>query len=277
MKIAAFYENILTAAKQNQISLPDILDQLKADGLQMIYISGDSLLEREEELLRLFREKELPVEGLHQHFDFGHYPEDESYRKYMDLAVRAGANNFLIVPGLIPEEETDRRDEMIGHMLQVTEKAAAYGRELGLTVCMEDFDSLLSPYNSIQGLSLFLDHIPGLKCAFDTGNFVCYREDAGEAFSIFADKICTVHLKDRSADARSEKDGCCVCSDGSRAWPAPVGSGVIQIPEILQKLKEMGYAGNVIVEMYLYHDMLNGIKESLQWVRQWIQEADSHR
>lgn len=269
MKIAVFYENIVTAAEQNQIPMAEMLDQLKAEGLEMLYISGDSLLGREDELLSLFREKRLPIEGLHQHFDFGHEPEDESYQTYIDLAVRAGANNFLMVPGLIRESEQSKRDEVIEHMLRVMKKAVAYGKEKGMAVCMEDFDSMRSPFNSISGLSLFLDKIPELKCAFDTGNFVCYREDEEAAFSVFADKICTVHLKDRSHVPYSKEDGYCVCGDGSFAWPAPVGDGYIRISKILDGLARLGYAGNVIVELYSFHDMLNGIKKSLRWVSDW--------
>ena len=79
MKIAAFYENIVYGAEKEQVCIEEVLDELKAQGLQMIYISLESLKEKEEELLQLFREKDLAIEGLHQHFDFGHHPEDESY------------------------------------------------------------------------------------------------------------------------------------------------------------------------------------------------------
>lgn len=270
MKIAAFYENIVYGAEKGQALIGDVLDELKAEGLQMIYISWDSLKGREEELIGLFREKGLVVEGLHQHFDFGHHPEDESYREYIDLALKAGASNCLIVPGLILKEEEENRDKMIENMVETVKKAVAYGKERGIIVCMEDYDSMTSPYNSVEGLSYFFERIPELKCAFDTGNFVCYKEDEKAAFLRFADKICTVHLKDRSRHAHMQGDAGCICHDGSCAWSTPIGSGYIHIKEILEGLKKGNYEGNVIVELYGYEDILEGIKQSIRWVRQQI-------
>lgn len=267
MKIAAFYENIAYGAEKERISIEDALDELKAKGLQMIYISWDSLKEKEKELMRLFKEKDLAVEGLHQHFDFGRHPQDESYKEYIETALRVGASNCLIVPGLLAKEDGVNRDEAIENMAEAVKKAAAYGKERGIFVCMEDYDSMDSPYNCIEGLSYFLEHIPDLKCAFDTGNFVCYKEDEEAAFRKFADKICTVHLKDRSRSAAMEGDGGCLCFDGSSAFTAPVGSGYIHIKEILDGLKKRNYEGNVIVELYGYEDVLEGLKKSIAWVR----------
>lgn len=267
MKIAAFYENIVYGAEKNKALLEDVLDELKAEGLEMIYISWDSLKGREEELMGLFREKGLAVEGMHQHFDFGRHPEDESYKEYIDLALKVGADNCLIVPGLISEEDEENRDEMIENMVGVVKKAVEYGKERGILVCMEDYDSMESPYNSVEGLSCFFEKVPELKCAFDTGNFVCYKEDEEAAFLKFADKICTVHLKDRSRQAYMKGDTGCICQDGSSAWSTPIGSGYIHIKEILDGLKKRNYKGNVIVELYGYEDVLAGLKKSIRWVR----------
>ncbi len=267
MKIAAFYENIVYGAEKEQVCIEEVLDELKAQGLQMIYISLESLKEKEEELLQLFREKDLAIEGLHQHFDFGHHPEDESYKEYIDTALRVGAENCLIVPGLFSKEDEENRDEIMENMAGAVKKAVAYGKERGINVCMEDYDSMASPYNCVNGLSYFFEKIPDLKCAFDTGNFVCYKEDEEAAFLKFADKICTVHLKDRSKSAHMQGDVGCVCFDGSSAFSAPVGSGYIHIKEILDGLKRRNYDGNVIVELYGYEDTLKGIKKSIRWVR----------
>ena len=52
MKIAAFYENIVYGAEKEQVCIADVLDELKAQGLQMIYISLDSLKEKEERMVK---------------------------------------------------------------------------------------------------------------------------------------------------------------------------------------------------------------------------------
>lgn len=59
-----------------------------------------------------------------------------------------------------------------------------------------------------------------------------------------------------------------ICSDGKAVYAEITGSGYIKIREILQRLKEMNYPGNVIVELYDYskEHMLEGISESVKWV-----------
>lgn len=269
MRFAAFYENILTAVEQSGIPLPELLERLTAEGLGCIYISGDSLSADEEGLLKLFSEKGLPVEGIHQHFDLGHDPGDPSLEATMDLAKRAGAGSFLLVPGMVPKGEEDRAEILIRNMLAGARRAVEYGQRIGVTVCMEDYDHMTSPYNSAKGLARFLEEVPGMKCCFDTGNFVCYGEDPLAAFPRFADDICAVHLKDRVFEEGADTGVPCVCADGSRAYTAPVGSGEMPIRQILGLLRQRGYAGNAVVELYGCGDMLSGLIRSLNWVRQF--------
>lgn len=147
--------------------------------------------------------------------------------------------------------------------------AQASGRRTD-EVLAEDFDGLLAPYNCIAGLQFFLDHAEGLGCAFDTGNFAPFHEDELEAFDLFADKIRTVHLKDRSPTARHEGDMPFVCADGRPVYVCPVGSGRIRIAEILERLKRHRYPGNVIVELFACdpRHVLKDIAASVRWVKE---------
>ena len=61
-----------------------------------------------------------------------------------------------------------------------------------------------------------------------------------------------------------------VCADGEELYAVPVGDGFIQLKEILAQLKESGYDGGLIVELYGYYakDMLEGLLRSVKWVKQ---------
>lgn len=143
-----------------------------------------------------------------------------------------------------------------------------------IAVSMEDFDGLEAPYCTIAGLNDFLTDVPGLACSFDTGNFIMYQENELEAFQLFRDKICTVHLKDRRKEAKYPDDKAKICADGSLSYAAETGRGYIHIKEILDLLKEQNYPGNVIVELYDYspEHMLEGIGESVSWVAGVLRE-----
>ena len=241
MKIAAFFENIMDGADTNQISLRDALTELKQDGLELLYLSIFSLREKEEEIVSLIQDLGLGIEGIYGFYDLGHCPEDESWKEMIDAAKRLGASNVLIVPGMVSSEEEADKDTLIRNMKTALKKAVGYGQEKGVAVSMEDFDGLEAPYCTIAGLAEFLKDVPGLACSFDTGNFIMYHEDELEAFRLFRDRICTVHLKDRRKEARFPDDKAKACADGSLRYAAETGYGYIRMKEILEMLKEQNY------------------------------------
>ena len=130
---------------------------------------------------------------------------------------------------------------------------------------MEDLDRPDSPYNSVNGLKMFLDRVPGLMCCFDTGNFIMRREDEAEAFRQFRGRIGALHLKDRRLTAENADDEGIRIPDGTVFYPAPVGKGTIRIAEILS----MAGDWPLIVEMYGYSPsrILEGIRESIGWIK----------
>lgn len=269
MKIAAFYENIHDAIQTTGQQLSDVLTWLHEAGLEMLYMTPDSWKRDREELSALMEKLGMSIEGMHWFCDFPAEPDTLRYREIIDLAVEAGARNLLIVPGMYSTGNT-RRD--LDSMLNGVRRAVAYGRTKNLPVLMEDYDGILAPYNCMAGLQVFLQSIEGLGCAFDTGNFVTFREDELEAFELFADRIRTVHLKDRCAERRHEGDSPFIRADGSPAYVCAVGGGEIRIAEILRRLKAGGYDGNVIVELYacdtrfVFQDML----DSILWLKEQL-------
>jgi sugar phosphate isomerase/epimerase len=168
---------------------------------------------------------------------------------------------------MITEEEQGMRPQLLDNMKNALIEAVAYGKKQGITVSMEDFDGLDAPYCTIEGLQWFMTQVEGLQCSFDTGNFLMHHEDELEAFELFADKICAVHLKDRSLTQGSSDDIPCICADGQKRYPTPVGSGYIHMKEILEGLKARNYQGTLIVELFNYGDMLEGLRQSLKWIR----------
>ena len=269
MKLTAFYENIAEAAKQSEMTIDEMIIHLRDLGLERICILGDNMLSEREWVLRTLPKLGVSLEGTHEHFDFGNHPEDESWKPMMDAAIEAGAATFLVVPGLIEPEEESRRDEMIANMIAVTRKIVDYaaGR---IDVVMEDFDDLRSPYNTMAGFDYFLEQIPGLKPVYDTGNLVCYHEDELEGFEHYADRICFMHIKDRSRYHDERNDYPCVCEQGIEEWVVPVGTGYIRIAEIIDRLKQRGYDGGLLIELYGYKDMLNGFEISIENMKKML-------
>ena len=269
MKIAVFYENILEGARASGQNAADALKTLREEGMELIYLSPDSWKRDRDTLRPLLDQLDMGVEGMHGWCDFPGGDGEERVREMVDLAAEAGAGNLLVIPGMLKTGNTlTALEDMVAGM----RKAVRYGREKGVPVLMEDFDGLLSPYNSIQGLDRFMKAVEGLGCAFDTGNFVMFHEDELAAFELFADAIRTVHLKDRAAERPHPGGYANVCADLKPAYSCALGSGSVRIREILWRLKERAYAGNVIVELYGDDPeyMLDDIVSSIRWVKSAI-------
>ena len=267
MKIAAFYENIATGAKQRGISVHDAVAEMKEAGLQRLYMSGRSFRGDEEGVLALCREFDLEIEGLYDFFDFLHKPEDDGYIQQVDTALRAGAKNVMSIVGMFREEDTGNHDTLMENAATVLRRAVAYAQEKGIDYSMEDFDNLTSPVCTIEGMVWFQQQVPGLKCSFDTGNFVLYHQDELEAFEQMKHLICTVHVKDRGPEQHYPDDLARICADGAAMYSTPIGQGAIKVEEIFRRLKAMGYDGTLIAELFDYGDTLKGIKESIEWIK----------
>ena len=269
MTIAVFYENIYDGVKATGQDMESVLARLKDAGMDMLYISADSWRRDRKDLKRQMENVGLTMEGMHAFCDFPKAPDTEAYKELIDLAVDSGANNFLIVPGFLSTGNSIRDLESI---TQGVRKAVEYGQTVGMPVLMEDFDGLTAPYNCMAGLKYFLDAVPGLGCAFDTGNFVMFHENVLAAFDLFADKIQTLHLKDRTGARRHENDTPLTCADGAQTFACAPGSGGVPIEEILNRLKARHYPGNVIAELYCCdpREVLNDIEWSVRWLKSRI-------
>lgn len=274
MKTALFYENIMEGANRTGTAAADVLAELRDAGMEALYISADSWERDRKELSPVLSRLGIPVCGMHGFCNFAENPNTKRYREMIDLALEAGAEDLLFVPGMYSTGNTARDlDNMVCGM----RKAAEYGRSRNLSVLMEDFDGVSAPYNCIAGLRYFFQQVPELGCAFDTGNFVTYRENELQAYDLFADRIRTVHLKDRSTGRRHPGDQPFLCADGQAVYTCASGRGYIQTEEILKKLRERNYAGSVVIELYSCDPcfILQSARESLQWVKREIMKENA--
>ena len=152
---------------------------------------------------------------------------------------------------------------MIETLIKFTEAANKYG----LTVLMEEYDSSDAPFSTSQGLRDYLDPVPDLFCTFDTGNFIYNDEDVFQAYELFRDKICHVHLKDRTVERIYDQDQGKNSADGTKVfYPAPVGEGMLNLEDIVKRLKQDGYDGIYTIEHYGASRQKEFLRKSSKWI-----------
>lgn len=137
----------------------------------------------------------------------------------------------------------------LSRMIQGMKRLSELAKDNGLTLTIEDYDDAMSPIATIGGMKIFLDAIPDLKVAFDTGNFAFSGDDVLDAKRELLNRTKHVHLKDRLWSRTGTGDPK-ECPDGTLLWPCAVGDGDLPIKEILQELKAVGYSGYAMAEFF---------------------------
>lgn len=265
MKISVFYQHICEAAEQTGRSLQDILSEVRGMGIQYIETDLDDMLRDEGYIARL-KGSDLEVSSIYAFYDFVHNIDRGRMMQHTQKAVEAGCGRIMMIPGFYTSEDKavrqDEREKMLAGMAEL----CALAEENGIVPMIEDFDAGTSPIADAEGMLWYLDRIPSLRVAFDTGNFMYSARSEPDAFEILRHKIVHVHCKDRSLDV---KQGCGFTKalDGRLLYPAAVGSGCVKMAEIVDALESSGFDGIYAIEHFGADDQLGYIKKSAEWLK----------
>ena len=116
----------------------------------------------------------------------------------------------------------------------------------------------------------FIRHVPGLRCGFDTGNFLYNEEDAVKSFSLFRPYIASVHCKDR---AFTENTGSpCVTVANRKLYPVAVGDGNLPIEKMMRVLLDSGYTGSFAAEHFGSIEQLKCMERSAAFLKRVLGE-----
>ena len=235
---------------------------LGLDGVQIYATTGEfspSLsAEKKAEYKRLLQEKGLVVSALCG--DMGGYgfeiAEDnaeriEKTKRIIDLAVEFGAKVVTTHIGVIPEEKTHPRYEV---MLAALTECGLYAKEKGVTLAIET-----GPEKAKTLLMFLEDTKGGVGVNLDPANFTMVTgQDAVEAVYLLKDYIAHTHAKDGRmlnenqnptdvyhAFAVGGVDALNAC-EGFKELP--LGEGDVDWDNYLKALKEIGYDGFLTIE-----------------------------
>ncbi|MBQ4640524.1 MAG: sugar phosphate isomerase/epimerase [Clostridia bacterium] len=271
---AIFHEHILEGALQRGMTVLEACRQAKEMGYYGVNMDLSRLKNDFEGTMQPLRESGLAVHCVYAFTDFG-LEEDslsrdmEVIRENVQLVKKCGSKNMLTVAGFLRPHEMDRKSVAYRIRRERVKKAvAALAEEAvanGIQLTMEDFDGDKALFCFGDELFDFVSTVPGLKCAFDTGNFMYGCEDAWELLPRFLPYISDVHLKDRGL---AENGGSpCIALDGRKLYPVPVGGGVIPMEKIMRMLLDSGYTGHFAAEHFGSADQMRDMELSIAFIR----------
>ena len=235
---------------------------LGLDGVQIYATTGEFSpalsAEKKAKYKRLLQKKGLVVSALCG--DMGGYgfeiAEDnaeriEKTKRIIDLAVEFGTKVVTTHIGVIPEEKTHPRYEV---MLTALTECGLYAKEKGVTLAIET-----GPEKAKTLLSFIKDTKGGVGVNLDPANFTMVTgQDAVEAVYLLKDYIVHTHAKDGRMLNKNQNptdvyhafavggvDALNAC-EGFKELP--LGEGDVDWDNYLKALKEIGYDGFLTIE-----------------------------
>ncbi len=269
MKIAVFYEHIAEAAQQENITpVKSIYEKVKSFGIDAVEIDYERAVKEEDFLFRDLKEADLSVSCMYGFFDFVHGSTVEDGKRMVDFADKHDIRKVMLIPGFLKKVEfipflyQKKLDKMIVALTNICE----YAKSRNIMVVLEDFDGKEAPFATAEQLSVFLKRIPDLYCAFDTGNFLYSGEDSLKVLPVFLDRIRHVHCKDRTFTAKEGEEPK-ETVDGKKMYSCAVGSGCIQMKEILDQIIGSGYDGYLSIEHFGSLNQLSDMEKSAAYLK----------
>lgn len=270
MRITVFYDHVREACRQTGKSLREIADILTGHGISGVEMDYQDIRKHGSRLVKELKKAGIPVHCVYCFFDWGNQPQDKSYKKILRQVSHYGVEHFLAVPGFVQEEQN--REEYRERMAIVLQEMCCYAQKKHICVHMEDFDDKSAVFATGVEVKWFMDRIPELTCTFDTGNFLYSDECANEVLPMLLDRIAYVHCKDRSFDVKAGEEPKLTVS-GKAMYSASVGSGVIPMGELVDRIKESGYDGTYAIEHFGSQDQLADMVASADWLMQRVADA----
>ena len=145
-------------------------------------------------------------------------------------------------------------------MAESIKQLVVLAAEKNITALMEDFDGCTAPFSTAEELLWFMENVPGLRCGFDTGNFLYSEEDALAALPKLLPYVSGVHCKDRSL---RENDGTPKETvKGRKMYPVAVGDGDLPMTAMMDAVLKAGYTGVFTAEHFDSKHQLRDMERS---------------
>ena len=176
----------------------------------------------------------------------------------LEMAEELGCGNISVPPGGPLDGMTRRAAMSLFH--RGLEQVVPRAEELGVKILVEPEPDLLME-NTAEFKSFVADvRSPAVGLNFDIGHFFCAGEDPSRAFEELFEWVGHVHVEDIAADRVHNH--------------LIAGQGAIRFSQIFRTMVDLGYRGDISLELYPYVDTPEAAgRESLEHLRPIFEES----
>lgn len=251
-KISVFVHFIRDTAKQQNISLVEAANKLYDLGVR-----GFDIGLNDKDLPELVSSKLKPINFYFLPKMLGPDNGAADCRRCLDQAVKYGVPRVMIVPSHFTKGGDEAAE--FAKDLSSMKMFVAEAKKRGITITVEDFGGTHNPGSYMKYLKRFLDEIPELKFALDSGNlyYAGRGEDILEMMDYAKGRIAHVHLKDQTPE-------------NNRKF-ATLGLGAVPNEKIVKTLASQGYDGWYTLENAVgdtYTDSIRQVAVLKYWLKQ---------
>ncbi len=252
-KISVFAHFIKNTAKQNNISLTEAADRLYALGVR-----GFDISPADKDLPELAASKLKPINFYFFPRMFGADNGAADCKFCLDQAVKYGVPRVMVVPSHFTKGGNEA--EEFAKDLSSMKMFVAEAKKRGITITIEDFGGPMNPGSHMKYLKRFLDEIPDLKFALDSGNL--YYAGRGESILDMMEyakgRIAHIHLKDQT-------------KEDNRKY-ATLGLGAVPNEKIVKTMAAAGYDGWYTLENTVGDAYTDSIRQTAV-LKYWLKQA----
>ena len=173
-------------------------------------------------------------------------------------AAELGVPRIMVVPPGFTDgkDNSDEFERILAHMKEFVAEAG----KRGITITVEDFGGTANCCSYAKYLKRFLNEIPDLRFALDSGNlyYAGRGEDILEMMDFAKGRIGHVHLKDQTAANNREY--------------ASLGLGAVPNERIVKEVASSGYDGWYTLENPV-GDVLNDSVRQVALLKAWLSAA----
>ena len=174
------------------------------------------------------------------------------YKSVIDMATRLEAKTIIVLPGKVEEPNFMKSKQSYRQHWEQAVKSlkelAKYAEDNG--VCLGVENAVVCNYINLPGeLKVMVDEVGS--------DYVKAYLDVANANVFLPPEIYVRELKGKLCDAIHATD-----NDGSYPYHLPVGMGTINYERIFSLLKEIGWNGYVVPEIFYDEDPIGGLKRS---------------
>jgi sugar phosphate isomerase/epimerase len=249
--ISVFAHFIKNTAKQQGISLTEAANKLYDLGVRGFDIGPD-----DKDLPELAASKLKPINFYFFPKMLGPDNGAADCKRCLDQAVKYGVPRVMVVPSHFTkggDEAAEFAKDLSSMKMFVSE-----AKKRGITITVEDFGGPQNPGSHMKYLKRFLDEIPELKFALDSGNlyYAGRGEDILEMMEYAKGRIAHVHLKDQTPE-------------NNRKY-ATLGLGAVPNEKIAKTVAAQGYDGWYTLENTVgdaYTDTIRQVAVLKYWLK----------